>query len=36
MECSAKTNQGVRDVFEAATREALDTKKKKDRKCTVI
>ena len=29
MECSAKCNDGVRDVFETATRAALQSKKKK-------
>lgn len=39
LECSARTNEGVREVFEAATRAALLTKtgKKKDRvKCTIL
>lgn len=29
MECSAKTNEGVRDVFEYATRISLRVKSKK-------
>ena len=33
LECSAKTNEGVRDVFETATRAALQTKRKKKRMC---
>ncbi len=32
LECSAKTNEGVREVFEHATRAALLTKKKKGSK----
>lgn len=40
MECSAKYNQGVREVFEAATRAALRTKEKeskiKKKKCTIL
>ena len=37
LECSAKTNEGVREVFEHATRAALLTrKKKKDSKCLVL
>lgn len=38
MECSAKLNQGVREVFEAATRAALQTKEKKEkkRKCLLL
>ncbi|KAJ9602906.1 hypothetical protein H2200_012686 [Cladophialophora chaetospira] len=32
MECSAKTNEGVREVFEAATRGALLTRKKEKKK----
>ena len=35
LECSAKTNEGVRDVFETATRAALQTKRKKKRMCAV-
>ena len=33
LECSAKTKDGVREVFETATRAALQTKKKKHPRC---
>ena len=36
LECSAKTNEGVRDVFETATRAALQTKRKKKRMCILL
>lgn len=36
LECSAKTKEGVRDVFETATRAALATKKKKKPKCSIL
>ncbi|KAK7102580.1 ras-like GTP-binding protein rhoA isoform X2 [Littorina saxatilis] len=38
VECSAKTKDGVREVFETATREALKTKKSKHkkRKCKIM
>jgi len=36
LECSAKTKEGVREVFEQATRSALTTKKKKRSKCVVL
>lgn len=36
LECSAKTNYNVREVFEAATRAALLTKRKKERKCLIL
>lgn len=37
LECSAKTKDGVRDVFEMATRAALQVRKRKNRsKCTVL
>ena len=39
LECSAKTKEGVREVFEAATRAAIYTKKSKKRnwkKCSVL
>ncbi|XP_041459619.1 rho-related GTP-binding protein RhoA-B-like isoform X1 [Lytechinus variegatus] len=37
MECSAKTNDGVREVFETATRQALQSRKKKNRfKCQIF
>merc|ERR1711931_445793 len=35
LECSAKTKDGVREVFETATRAALQTKNKKKRKCCI-
>ncbi len=37
LECSAKTKDGVREVFETATRAALQTKKKKKKgKCLLF
>jgi Ras family protein A len=36
LECSAKTKEGVREVFEAATRAALQTKKRKKKICLVL
>lgn len=37
LECSAKTNEGVREVFEHATRAALLTRKgKKKSKCMIL
>ena len=36
LECSAKTKEGVREVFETATRAALQTKKKKKSKCVLL
>jgi Ras family protein A len=36
LECSAKTKDGVRDVFETATRAALQVKKKKGNKCCLM
>jgi len=36
LECSAKTKDGVREVFETATRAALQTKKKKSKKCQLL
>ncbi|VDQ06738.1 unnamed protein product [Trichobilharzia regenti] len=36
LECSAKTKEGVREVFETATRAALQSKKMKKRKCDLI
>ena len=36
LECSAKLNEGVREVFETATRAALQTKKKGRKFCTVL
>jgi len=36
LECSAKTKEGVREVFEMATRAALQVKKKKKKGCIII
>lgn len=36
LECSAKTKEGVREVFEMATKAALQVKKKKNKKCTLL
>lgn len=36
LECSAKTKEGVREVFEMATRAALQVKKKKKGKCVLL
>jgi len=36
LECSAKTKEGVRDVFETATKAALQVKKKKKTKCNLL
>ncbi|KAK3104049.1 hypothetical protein FSP39_023995 [Pinctada imbricata] len=36
LECSAKTKEGVREVFETATRAALQTKKKKRGGCVML
>ncbi|KAL9108634.1 MAG: hypothetical protein Q9227_006580 [Pyrenula ochraceoflavens] len=36
LECSAKTNEGVREVFESATRAALLLKKKEKKKCRIL
>lgn len=36
LECSAKTKEGVRDVFETATKAALAVKKKKRSKCVIF
>uniref|UniRef100_A0A0K0EQW8 Ras-like GTP-binding protein Rho1 n=3 Tax=Strongyloides stercoralis TaxID=6248 RepID=A0A0K0EQW8_STRER len=36
LECSAKTKEGVRDVFETATRAALATKPKNKGKCDLL
>uniref|UniRef100_A0A182PZM8 Ras-like GTP-binding protein Rho1 n=1 Tax=Anopheles farauti TaxID=69004 RepID=A0A182PZM8_9DIPT len=36
LECSAKSKEGVREVFETATRAALQVKKKKKSKCVLL
>eukprot|EP01134_Creolimax_fragrantissima_P003098 CFRG3098T1 len=36
MECSAKTKEGVAEVFEAATRAALATRQKKKKACALL
>ncbi|CAD5112627.1 DgyrCDS1843 [Dimorphilus gyrociliatus] len=36
LECSAKTKEGIREVFETATRAALQVKKKKRNRCCVL
>ena len=36
LECSAKTKDGVREVFEVATRAALASKKKRRKKCVIL
>ena len=36
LECSAKSKEGVREVFETATRAALASKKKKKKGCTLL
>ena len=36
LECSAKLNEGVREVFETATRAALQTKKKRRNYCNML
>ncbi|KAG8237076.1 hypothetical protein J437_LFUL005183 [Ladona fulva] len=36
LECSAKSKEGVREVFETATRAALQVKKKKKGKCKLL
>jgi Ras family protein A len=36
LECSAKTKDGVREVFETATRAALQVKRHKRTKCLLL
>lgn len=36
LECSAKSKEGVREVFETATRAALQVKKKKKPRCVLF
>ena len=36
LECSAKTNEGVREVFETATRAALQVKPSNPKKCVLL
>ena len=36
LECSAKTNEGVREVFETAARAALQFEKKKKSRCLIL
>ena len=36
LECSAKTKDGVREVFETATKAALQTSPKKRKKCRIL
>lgn len=36
LECSAKSKEGVREVFETATRAALQVKKKKKKMCLLL
>lgn len=36
LECSAKTKDGVREVFETATRAALQVKRRNRKKCIII
>jgi Ras family protein A len=36
LECSSKTKEGVRDVFEAATRAALEARRKKRKACRIL
>jgi len=36
LECSAKSKEGVREVFETATRAALQVKKKKRKNCIIF
>ena len=36
LECSAKSKEGVREVFETATRAALQVQKKKKKVCLIF
>lgn len=36
LECSAKSKEGVREVFETATRAALQVKKRKKPRCLLL
>ena len=36
LECSAKTKDGVREVFEMATKAALQTKQKRKNRCRIL
>jgi len=36
LECSAKSKEGVREVFETATRAALQVKKRKKKPCSIL
>jgi Ras family protein A len=36
LECSAKTKEGVKEVFEQATRAALQNKNKPSRRCIIL
>lgn len=36
MECSAKTKEGVREVFEVGTRAALQSRNKKKKACAIL
>ncbi|TMS34545.1 hypothetical protein L596_002114 [Steinernema carpocapsae] len=36
IECSAKTKDGIREVFEKATQAALQQKKRKNKKCSLL
>ena len=36
LECSAKTKEGVREVFEHATRATLTVKRQRQKKCNIL
>jgi Ras family protein A len=36
LECSAKTKDGIREVFEKATQAALQQKKRKNKRCVLL